>query len=126
MDIYTDGSCTPNPGRGGWAYVIPRHGIEKSGYVADTTNNRMELMAIREALKDPTDPQGTVVIYTDSQLCIYTITGKWKSKKNRDLILECRALIGDRKVTFTWVRGHNGNKHNERCDFLANKAAWSG
>jgi ribonuclease HI len=122
-DIYTDGSCTPNPGSGGWAYVIPSKGIEKSGGEKETTNNRMEMRAIVEALRG-SEGEPKVRILSDSQLCINTLTGLWKCKKNRDLWFEARALMEGRHVVFQWVRGHNGNQHNERCDFLAGKAAW--
>ena len=64
--IYTDGSCWPNPGPGGWAYVIPDLGVEKSGAEADTTNNRMEMRAIIEALRGST---GEVTIHSDSIVC---------------------------------------------------------
>lgn len=124
-DIYTDGSCNPNPGQGGWAYVIPSKGIEKSGSEPNTTNNRMEMKAIVEAIR-ASEGEPKVRILSDSQLCIKTLTGEWRGKKNLDLLAEAKALIGTRRVVFQWVRGHNGNPHNERCDFLAGVAALTG
>ena len=116
--IYTDGSCNPNPGAGGWAYVIPSLGIEKSGAEPDTTNNRMELRAVIEALK-ASEGEPIVKIFSDSRLAINTISGTWKGKKNLDLIEEGRKLCEGRKVFLRWVKAHNGNPHNERCDKLA-------
>lgn len=118
MEIYTDGSCEPNPGNGGWAYVIPSTGIDKFGGEPDTTNNRMEMQAIIETLRDTV---GAVTILSDSQLCIYLLRGAWKAKRNRDQVAEARTLMAGRRVTFQWVRGHNGNQHNERADLLASK-----
>lgn len=119
MDIYTDGSCSPNPGQGGWAYVIPEKGIEMSGAESDTTNNRMEMKAILEALRGTT---GAVRIYSDSKWCISTLTRAWKAKKNLDLIEEGRRLMKGRDVKFHWVKGHSGHVHNDRADHLATRA----
>lgn len=115
-EIYTDGSCNPNPGKGGWAYVIPARGVEKFGVEANTTNNRMEMRAIIEALKAT---EGPVRIFSDSQLAIKVFNGSWRGKKNLDLVVEAERLMVGRRVTFQWVRGHNGDPGNERADYLA-------
>lgn len=119
LDVYTDGSCNPNPGQGGWAYVIPSTGIEKSGAENNTTNNRMEMRAIIEALRETS---GYVRIFSDSQMSIYILQGIWKAKKNRDLFHEAKILMTGRYCAFQWVRGHNGNSYNERADYLAGRA----
>lgn len=88
----------------------------------NSPNNRMEMKAIVEALRDT---EGHVQILTDSQLCIGLLAHRWKAKKNQDLIAEAKKLMFGRVVDFTWVRGHNGNQWNERADFLANTAVWA-
>lgn len=122
MEIYTDGSCSPNPGNGGWGVVILRHGRsepeEYSGRVRDTTNNRMELQAILEAVRRVPE-SGRARIHSDSALCVNVLSGHWKGKKNRDLIDEIRRLMESRHIEFKWVRGHNGDKWNEVADGLA-------
>ena len=93
-----------------------------SGYVAETTSNRMELMAILEAVKALGDGR-TARIYSDSQWSIHVLTRRWKAKKNRDLIEVIWALPHWPAVRLFWVRGHNGHPGNERADQLANAAA---
>lgn len=136
--VFTDGSCLKNPGGpGGWAYVMwlgeDKH--EEYGHDAKTTNNRMEMMAAIKAL-EVIPATRTVHIYSDSQ---YLIQGaskwlvgwkarKWKTKGksdvlNRDLWQRIDALILKHKVSWFWVRGHNGHLENERCDQLAGMAA---
>jgi ribonuclease HI len=132
IQIYSDGSCIPNPGKGGWAW-LSTCGKRASGAEAPSTNQRMEIRAVIEALK--AFPTGDVTIYTDSQFVINGatkwirswITRNWMTKektpvKNRDLWEELWALIGERVVRFEWVRGHNGNPMNEQVDALANAA----
>lgn len=121
--VYTDGSCWPNPGPGAWAYVAPSLGVEKSGFEANTTNNRMEMMAIIEAMKGTTGP---LTIVTDSQLCIGAFAKGWKCKANLDLVHEGRSLMVGRQVEFRWVKGHSGHVHNERADELAEQARFMG
>jgi ribonuclease HI len=123
--IFTDGSCLGNPGPGGWAYVIRDGENEVEGFGAEqqTTNNRMELMAAIQALKAlPSQPQ-TVVLHSDSQLLIKTMSHGWKRKKNLDLWAELDQLSAQHQVSWQWVRGHDGNADNERCDRLAQQAA---
>jgi ribonuclease HI len=122
MFLYTDGSCLFNPGGpGGWAVcIIENNGTEfyLSGSEKSTTNNRMELTAIIEAISCIKDNQ-ECTIYTDSQLCINCATGKWKKKKNLDLWEQYGNLSKNKNINFVWVKGHSGNKYNEIVDKLA-------
>jgi ribonuclease HI len=134
--IYTDGACDPNPGKGGWAVVIQQNGeIKKlSGGEAQTTNNRMELMAAIMALRSiaATIP---VVINSDSEYVKKGITEwmpdwkkrGWKRKggtlANLDLWQELDRLNSKANVTWRWVKGHAGHPMNELADQLASKAS---
>lgn len=136
--IFTDGACRGNPGPGGWAALIQDdatgEAIEISGSEAETTNNRMELTAIIEALRRvPVDAR--VELYTDSQYVIRGVTEwlpGWRARgwrttsgqpvKNRDLWEELDRLAGER-VTWRYVRGHSGHPENERANALAQAAA---
>ena len=136
IQIYTDGACRGNPGYGGWGCIINDNGDEKEkrGYQAQTTNNRMELTAVIEALKStPNDTR--IVIYTDSKYVMDGINQwiiKWKKNgwmtaakkivKNKDLWLVLDQLICSRQIHWVWVKGHAGNEGNERADYLANLA----
>jgi len=141
MEIYTDGGCSGNPGPGGWAYVIIRDSgliSEKCGAEKQTTNNRMELQAViaaLEALSPDEERGGKIVVYTDSQyvqkgISIWLpewekkgwITSDKKPVKNKELWQRLEALAGLFSVTWVWVKGHAGNKYNERCDELTRKA----
>ena len=123
LEIYTDGSCSPNPGRGGWGFVAVRDGRsigEHFGGEPRTTNNRMEITAIIQGLLSI--PPGTsATIVSDSQLAINVISGNWRAKANRVLVKEAQALTGERRITFRWVRGHDGDRWNERADALATR-----
>ncbi|GGJ05593.1 ribonuclease H [Alicyclobacillus cellulosilyticus] len=137
MEIYTDGACSGNPGPGGWAAVL-RHGDkvkEISGGAAHTTNQRMELTAVVEALRCLRTPC-RVVIYSDSAYLVNCFRQKWyvtwrrngwrNSKgepvQNRDLWEQILAEMEKHDVRFEKVRGHAGVKWNERCDELARRA----
>ena len=137
IKIYTDGSCLENPGKGGWAAIINDNGDTKkiSGSEKNTTNNRMELMAPINALKDM-DPKEEIEIYTDSQYVKLGITewintwikNNWKTSKkedvkNKDLWLELYNLDQLFKIKWNWVKAHAGNPLNEEVDLLAKKAA---
>lgn len=140
ITIYTDGSCLGNPGPGGWAAVLRLNGSEHcrefSGGYALTTNNRMEIMGVLEALAALKEPC-TVTLYTDSQyVCNAVEKGwlwSWKKKnwiksdkkpvKNIDLWQKMIPLLMTHKVTFKWLRGHSGHAENERCDVLAREFA---
>ena len=129
ITIYTDGSCLGNPGRGGWAAVFADKEI--SGGEKNTTNNRMELTAVIQALK-ATEPKSKIELFTDSNYVKDGITSwikNWKkngwktsNKKpvlNKDLWQQLDKLVEKRKVKFNWIKGHSGNELNERCDILA-------
>ena len=135
IEIYTDGSCDPNPGPGGWAAII-LDGTEKivlSGYSASSTNNRMELMAALEALK-VLDGSKPVKIYTDSQYLQKGVeewlsnweARSWKRKggvlANADLWKAISQEISQHKITWRWIRGHAGNPFNEQADRIAQQA----
>ena len=137
IEIYTDGSCLKNPGSGGWAAIINNDGnIKKiSGNEKETTNNRMELLAPINALKE-IDSNSQVIIYTDSQYVKLGITewiNKWinnnwqtskkENVKNKDLWIELYNLNKSLDVKWNWVKAHAGNIMNEKVDLLAKKAA---
>ena len=134
VEIFTDGACSGNPGPGGYGAILRCGGREKelSGGEAHTTNNRMELTAVVEALsalKYPCD----VILTTDSKYVCDSISKGWarswkkngwvKSDKkpalNSDLWEKCLALLDVHNVTLKWVKGHAGHPENERCDQLA-------
>ena len=137
VELYTDGACRGNPGRGGWGAILVygKHEKELSGGEKETTNNRMELTAAIEglsALKEPCE----VTLYSDSKYLIDAFTQGWvegwrahgwkrgkDELKNPDLWEKIYALCGWHKVTFVWVKGHNGHDYNERCDTLATSFA---
>jgi ribonuclease HI len=118
--IYTDGACKGNPGSGGWAAILQcgGHTKEISGGEAQTTNNRMEMMAVIQALKSLTRPC-QVQLHTDSQLVVNTMTCNWKRKANLDLWSEIDHLATIHQIKWIWVRGHAGNPLNHRADQLA-------
>ena len=134
VDIYTDGACSGNPGKGGWGAILVYNGIEKeiSGFNKETTNNRMELTAVIEALKALKEPC-SVTLTTDSKYVADGINLGWaqswrannwqkKDKKpalNSDLWDILLNLIDKHKVEIIWVKGHAGHPYNERCDKLA-------
>jgi len=137
VQIYTDGACTGNPGKGGFGAVLIYNGNEKriSKGFRKTTNNRMELMAAIEALRLLKE-ECVVDLYSDSKYLTDAINRNWisswqkngwkKSDKkpvlNRDLWEELIALISVHTVEFIWVKGHDGNEYNEICDSLAVEA----
>ena len=134
VDIYTDGACSGNPGPGGWGAVLVYNGKEKEicGGEKQTTNNRMELSAVIEALKALREPC-VVTLTTDSKYVCDAINKEWvyswkkngwrkadkKPALNVDLWEELLALLDIHQVTFVWVKGHAGHPYNERCDALA-------
>ena len=135
--IYTDGACLGNPGPGGWAAVL-QYGDslrEIFGGEADTTNNRMELMAAIRALEELKSPQ-RVTLYTDSQYVQKGMTAwlaDWKAKNwqtkaktpvlNKDLWLRLDAAAAKHDMDWRWVKGHAGDAMNTRCDALAQQQA---
>ncbi len=123
--VYADGSCIGNPGHGGWGVVlIDPAGLqtEFSGAILSTTNNRMEITAVIEALRRIPDG-APVKLHSDSQYVIKTMTLGWKRRENVDLWLLLDAEVTKHRVTWQWVRGHAGDPLNERADELARSAA---
>ena len=136
VTIWTDGACSGNPGPGGWGAILVHGANEKelSGGEASTTNNRMELMAAiaaLEALKRPCAAE----LYTDSRYVMDGITkwiSGWKARgwktaakepvKNEDLWRRLDEANARHRITWRWVRGHNGDAMNERADRLARSA----
>jgi ribonuclease HI len=134
---YTDGGCRGNPGIGGWAFMLidsaTGKALEKTGGEQLTTNNRMEMTAAIMALRAIRKPGSDVVLYSDSQLLVKSVTEwipGWKAKgwrkkggelKNVDLLQELDALTHVHQITWKWVRGHAGNRGNERVDELTNE-----
>lgn len=121
MEIYTDGSCIA--GNGGWAFCIVKEGelLElNSGGCKDTTNNRMELEAVLQALYR-IESEIIYTIYTDSQLTMNCATGNWKRNKNLDLWGKFDCLVMGKNIVWKWVKGHSGNKYNELVDKEARK-----
>ena len=121
--LYTDGSCLGNPGNGGYAYLLLDSNsnkiLEGSGFKKDTTNNRMELTAVINALKFfNNNTYSKCIIYSDSQYVINTINNNWKRNKNNDLWEQLDSLISS-NIKFVWVKGHDGNEMNEKADKLA-------
>ena len=125
IEIFTDGACIGNPGRGGWAAIILGDGIEMrdiQGHSPRTTNNRMEMTAVIEGLA--LVPRGAeVTVYSDSQYVVNTMTRNWKRRKNQDLWARLDREATARQVTWRWIRGHAGHPMNERADRLATAAA---
>lgn len=138
VELFTDGACSGNPGKGGYGAILRYMGHEKeiSGGERDTTNNRMEMKALIEGLKALKEPC-EVVVYSDSKYLIDAITQKWvygwekrnwiksdgSPALNSDLWKEILELLKIHKCEFVWVKGHNGHPENERCDRLAVEAA---
>lgn len=124
--IYTDGGCERNPGgRGGYGAVIINNSTRKltdiSGGFRSTTNNRMEVMAVIKALEKI--EKGThIQLFSDSQYVIKTMNGMFRKKKNIDLWKKLDKLAVAFKIEWNWVKGHNGNTYNERCDTLCQEA----
>lgn len=136
FEIYTDGACRGNPGPGGWAVLIRAGDGERSlqGAEAETTNNRMELMAAIMALREL--PAGSAAtVYTDSEYVMKGISEwlpAWKARgwktaakkpvKNQDLWQALDDVSVRHRIRWEWVKGHSGNPGNERVDRLANEA----
>ncbi|HHU21951.1 MAG TPA: ribonuclease HI [Clostridiales bacterium] len=133
VTIYTDGACSGNPGPGGWGAILRYKDKERelSGGEAETTNNRMELLGVINALSALKEPC-KVQLFTDSQYISRAVNEgwieSWKQKgwkrkggelKNIDLWKELDSLLQKHKVTVSWVKGHADNEYNNRCDQLA-------
>ena len=134
IELFTDGACSGNPGPGGWGAILRYNGHEKElcGGAVETTNNRMELTAVIEALRALKEPCA-VTLTTDSKYVVDAIEKNWvyswkqngwrkadkKPALNVDLWETLLPLLEKHTVTFVWVKGHAGHPENERCDKLA-------
>ena len=141
VDIYTDGACSGNPGRGGFGAILMygKYRKECSGGFAQTTNNRMEIYAAivaLEALRESCE----VTLFSDSKYLVDAVSKHWLSawkhrgwkRQNNDPVLnvdlwqKLMSLLATHKVTFRWVKGHAENEFNNRCDELARNAICAG
>ena len=136
--LFTDGACSGNPGPGGWAFILrhPSSGkeLERSGAERETTNNRMELLAVIRGLETLTRP-AVVEVLSDSTYVLKGLSEwlpkwkangwrrregqQWKEVKNEDLWRSLDGLLAKHRVRVTHIRGHAGHPENERCDELA-------
>ena len=133
--VYTDGACSGNPGPGGWAWAVSPDGEpHDSGGESPTTNQRMELLAVLQALRTLSASAGPIEVVSDSQYVVKCFNEAWwegwlrrgwknsqrQPVANRDLWEPLIALVRERgDITFRWVRGHTGEQMNERVDALA-------
>ena len=138
IEVFTDGACSGNPGAGGWGGILRYGEIEKelSGGEENTTNNRMELTAVIEALK-ALKKECDITIYTDSRYVMdgvqewmpnwkrngWKTTNKKSPVKNVELWQILDSLLSKHKIKWVWVKGHNGHPENERVDKLARDEA---
>ena len=135
INIYTDGACKGNPGPGGWGALIIENGEKNEifGGEANTTNNRMEIMAVIMALRS-IEKKCEITVFTDStyvQKGINEWIDKWKINgwrtsnrkdvKNKDLWVQLDSLNSEISINWMWVKGHSGHPENDRADFLANQ-----
>ncbi len=134
VTVYTDGACSGNPGPGGYGVVLISgpHRKELSDGFSLTTNNRMELLAAIVALESMKKPGTEVILYTDSQYLVNAVNKGWlfnweqkrfAKKKNPDLWLRFLEVYRQHSVKLIWVKGHDNNPGNERCDALAVEAS---
>jgi ribonuclease HI len=125
IELWTDGSCYPNPGGpGGWAYVLEMDGERRvgSGGVRTTTNNRMELQAVIAGLRALPAGTHTITLHTDSQYVRHIVTGTKLRKKNSDMAQTIKTLVAGHTVTVNQFRGHMGlSANNDVCDELAGR-----
>jgi ribonuclease HI len=140
VNLYADGACSGNPGPGGWSFILTcgTHESSSSGGEKETTNNRMELLAVIRGLKALTK-KCQVTIITDSQYVVKAFNEgwlkNWKSKgwrkadkspvANQDLWIQLSVLADFHECTWEWVKGHDVNEYNIRCDKLAQSQAQS-
>ena len=140
IKIYTDGACKGNPGPGGWGALIDDGNVQNEifGGEDNTTNNRMEIMAVIMAL-ETIEVDDEITVFTDSKyvqkginewIKNWKING-WRSSnkkpvKNKDLWIQLDDLTSKLKINWVWIKGHSGHLGNERADFLANQGVNSG
>ena len=136
IEVYTDGACSGNPGKGGWGVYmkIENQEVELNGSMDNTTNNRMELTAVIKALKHLKN-KSNINLFTDSKYVMQGIeewihkwkknnwkTSKKESVKNKELWVELDELVSMHDISWNWVKGHSGDHGNERADYLATSA----
>ena len=133
VEVWTDGACFPNPGKGGWGWVT-KEGQQNSGYEEKSTNQRMEMLAVIDAIQTLHRPGVLVRVFTDSMFVIDGSTKwmqGWKENgwvrkkgevKNLDLWLMIDECLQHALVQFKWVKGHSGDEMNEKADALAGNA----
>lgn len=138
VEIYTDGACSGNPGPGGYGVIIKQNNFinEISEGFLNTTNNKMELLAVIKGLEFLKKPCKNVIIYSDSKYVVNSVTKNWiiqwknngwkrknsQNVKNVDLWTSLLVLLNIHCVIFIWIKGHSVNNFNNRCDFLATQA----
>lgn len=124
ITIYTDGSCSPNPGRGGWGFIalLADCEIHANGGNKYTTNNVMEMTAVIEALQE-FDSTKKFLIYSDSKYVINCAQGNWQRKKNIELWKKYDKYSKGKDIIFKWIKGHSGDRYNELVDKLAKEGA---
>ena len=136
IKIYTDGSSRGNPGPGGYGVILESNGYRKemSAGFKKTTNNRMDLLAVIVGLEELKNKPSDVIVYSDSKYVVDPVTKNWlfnwekkqfNNKKNPDLWKRFLKIYRIHNVDFIWIKGHNDHTQNERCDYLAVKAALS-
>ena len=137
ISLFTDGACSGNPGPGGFGVILRCGTLEREisqGY-ANTTNNRMELLAVITGLEAIRWEQADVTVWSDSSYVVDAVEKGWvfgwerkgfAKKANADLWIRFLAVYRRHRVRFQWIRGHNGHPENERCDALAVAAAAAG
>ena len=136
VNVYTDGACSGNPGKGGYGIIMEWVGKPYKKEFSEgfrlTTNNRMELLAVIVALEQLKKDGISVVVFSDSKYVVDSVEKKWvfnwvrkgfKDKKNPDLWRRFLKVYKKHDVKFQWIKGHNEHPQNERCDQLAVKAA---
>lgn len=134
IDLFTDGACSGNPGKGGYGLILVsgHHRKEFSQGYLKTTNNRMELLAVITGLEMIKIPDSEVHVYSDSKYVVDSVKLKWvfgwekkgfAKRKNPDLWRRFLLVYRKHRVTFHWIKGHNDHPMNERCDELAVLAA---
>jgi ribonuclease HI len=145
LRIYTDGGCSGNPGPGAWAYILldPKGEAREARFCPETTNNRMELQAVIEALqavrRRPEWPSARIELFTDSQYVKNGISdwihnwirNGWKTRskqpvKNQDLWKQLLNISSGMSIHWRWLQGHAGNHYNEACDRMVQEAIKKG
>jgi len=133
ITIYTDGAASGNPGPGGYGVILisGRHRLEKSQGFRLTTNNRMELLGVIVGLESLKITGSNVTVYTDSKYVADAVEKRWlfqweskafKKKKNQDLWIRFLQVYRKHNVKFRWIKGHDNNPENEKCDRMAVEA----